>query len=283
LFVHRTQELKDRLEYDKEEDLMMHPIMTFWFKCRTKLIYDYSLVGYILSPNPRIMNDARERMIHSPIYSDTVECLIEKLLVPENLTSTEHKECLADMTAKFFDEHQKFVNKTGILNLDTMWYATGKSDFVVACCWHYTWMLSRTKILGKLACLVLSKILGIRTAKRNWKQVKKIKYRDRANLGNEVTAKITNVYGQYQQVKSRNRDDQRSSVDRLWIEEDLHCMKMDVFCADIADSLDKDARIQNMKTFPNWNKDWQQPLKGVGPKGDAVLDERLKKIFWESS
>ncbi len=94
-----------------------------------------------------------------------------------------------------------------------------------------------------------------------------------------MTAKITNVYGRYQQVKLRNRDDQRSSVGRLWTEEDLHCMKMDVFCADIADSLYTDARIHNMKTFHNWNEDWQQPPKGVGPRDDAVLEERLKKIF----
>jgi hypothetical protein len=107
------------------------------------------------------MNDARERMLDSPIYSDAIEHLIGKLLVPENLTSTAHKECLADMTTKFFDEHQKFVNQTGILNSDTMRYAAGKSDFVVACRWHHTWMLPRTKVLGKLACLVLSKILGI--------------------------------------------------------------------------------------------------------------------------
>ncbi len=93
-----------------------------------------------------------------------------------------------------------------------------------------------------------------------------------------MTAKITNVYGQYQQVKSHNRDDQRSSIGRLWTEEDLYCMKMDVFCADIADSPDMDARIQNMKTFRNWNKDWQQPSKGVGPRGNA-LEERLKKKF----
>ncbi len=71
--------------------------------------------------------------------------------------------------------------------------------------------------------------------------MKKIKYGDRANLRNEVTAKIINVYGQYQQVKLRNRDNQRSSVGRLWTEENLHCMKMDVFCADIADSLHMDA------------------------------------------
>ncbi len=109
--------------------------------------------------------------------------------------------------------------------------------------------------------------------------MKKIKYGDHANLGNKVTANITNVYGQYQQAKLRNRDDQRSSVGRLWTEENLHCMKMDVFCADIAESLDKDAKIQNMKTFRNWNKDWQQPSKGVGPRGDAVLEERVKKNF----
>jgi hypothetical protein len=154
-------------------------------------------------------------MLHSPIYSDAIKQLIGKLLVPENLTLTEHKECLAKMTAKFFDEHQKFVNQTGILNSDTMWYMAGKSDFVVACRWHHTWMLSRTNALGKLACLVLSKILGVGTAKHNWEQVKKIKYGDRTNLGNEVTAKITNVYGQYQQVKSCNRDVQRSFVGRL--------------------------------------------------------------------
>jgi hypothetical protein len=71
-----------------------------------------------------------------------------------------------------------------------MWYAAGKSDFIVACCWHYTWTLSRTKVLEKLACLVLSKILGIGTAESNWKQVKKIEDRDRSNLGSEVTSKI---------------------------------------------------------------------------------------------
>ncbi len=141
-------------------------------------------------------------------------------------------------------------------------------------------MLPRTKVLGKLACLVLSKILGIGTAKRNWKQVKKIKYGDRANLGNKVTAKITTIHGQYQQVKLRNRDDQRSSVGRLWTEKDLHCMKMDVFCTNIVVSLHTDAKIQNMRIFRNWNKDWQQSTKGVGPRGDAVLAERLMKNFF---
>jgi hypothetical protein len=66
------------------------------------------------------MNDARERMRDSPIYSEAIKHLIGKLLIPENLTLTEHKECLAEMTTKFFHEHQKFVNQTGLLPNDTM-------------------------------------------------------------------------------------------------------------------------------------------------------------------
>ena len=54
-------------------------------------------------------------------------------------------------------------------------------------------------------------------------------------------------------------------------------MKMDVFCADIVVLLDTDAKIRDMRTFHNWNKDWQQPSKSVGPRGVAVLEERLKK------
>jgi hypothetical protein len=86
--VHRMQALLDRLESDEEKDLMTYQIiMSFWLKPRTKLIHDYSIVGYIFSPNPGIMNDARERMLHIPIYSNAIKCLIGKLTVTDNLSS----------------------------------------------------------------------------------------------------------------------------------------------------------------------------------------------------
>jgi hypothetical protein len=52
-------------------------------------------------------------------------------------------------------------------------------------------MLSRTKVLGKLACLALSKILGIGAAKCNWKQVKKIKYGDHANIRSSTMSLVS--------------------------------------------------------------------------------------------
>ena len=126
---------------------------------------------------------------------------------------------------------------------------------------------------------MLSKILGIGTAERNWKQVKKLKSGDRSNLSMNVTSKITNVYGQYQQMKARSRQEQRSSVGKLWTEKDFHCIKLDVFCGDIAKSLENDARMATMRIFRNWNEHWQNPPDGLSPRGDDILEERIRKKF----
>jgi len=68
-----------------------------------------------------------------------------------------------------------------------MWNEPDKEERIVSCQWHLTWTVNRSTILGKLACLVLSKILGIGTAERNWKQVKKI----------EERRSLQSVYGGY--------------------------------------------------------------------------------------
>ena len=51
---------------------------------------------------------------------------------------------------------------------------------------------------GKLACFVLSNILGIGMAESNRKQVKKIKKGDHAKTGVEKTSKQVLVYSKYQ-------------------------------------------------------------------------------------
>ena len=47
------------------------------------------------------------------------------------------------------------------------------------------YLVGSTIILGKLGCIVCSKILGIGTAERNWKQIKAVKAGQRAALGAE--------------------------------------------------------------------------------------------------
>jgi hypothetical protein len=101
-----------------------------------------------------------------------------------------------------------------------MWDAAWGDD-VKAYRWHQRYSLQGTKVLGKLACLVLSKILGIGTAKQNWKQVKYIKSGLRSSTGTEKVKKQTALYGQYQDIKSRAKQTKLSSAGKLWEENDF--------------------------------------------------------------
>ena len=60
--------------------------MRFWIKRRSRLIHDYSLVGYILSPNPIIMGHSIETT--SLEIDNAVERLITKLILDQNKVGT---------------------------------------------------------------------------------------------------------------------------------------------------------------------------------------------------
>jgi hypothetical protein len=109
--------------------------------------------------------------------------------------------------------------------------------------WHQKYMLPVKDILGKVACLVLSKILGIGTAEHNWKQVKKIKKWDRMNTGIEKCTKMVLVYGQYQQQRVEAKLAKLSAVGKLWEEADFECMKIDEYCSNLLQGLDKDKAV----------------------------------------
>jgi hypothetical protein len=67
-------------------------------------------------------------------------------------------------------------------------------------------------VLDKLACLALSKILGIGTAERNWKQVNAVKSGQRVNTTIDKTRKQVLVYPQYQKIRAQV---ERASYHRL--------------------------------------------------------------------
>ncbi|KAL3791414.1 hypothetical protein ACHAW5_005788 [Stephanodiscus triporus] len=54
-------------------------VMQFWFKRKPRLLHDYSLAGYLLSPNPTIMAHVSDNKTLQ--HDGAVERLITKLLV----------------------------------------------------------------------------------------------------------------------------------------------------------------------------------------------------------
>ena len=193
-------------------------IMQFWKKRRPKLIHDYSLVGYILSPNPRIMEDAITNK--AQIHDDAAERLITKLLLDPALVGNERTVQRAKLIDSFMEEYGAFTNRLGMFARDNIWIIAA-DETIKAYKWHYKYSHHQTKVLGKLACLVLSKILGIGTAERNWKQVKAVKSGQRVNTSIDKTKKQVLVYAQYQQMRTQARQNKLSLAGKLWDENTL--------------------------------------------------------------
>ena len=164
--------------------------------------------------------------------SDASERLIEKLILDPGLVGSQRSRELAFLIDKFKDEYGDFTNKQGKFNKANIWVMASDEN-IQGYRWHQKYSLDCTDVLGKLACLVLSKILGVGSAERNWKQVKKIKRGDCVQSGIDKTAKQVLVYAQYQMLHGKLRKTALSCAGKLWEDTDFDCMKMDAYCQDL--------------------------------------------------
>jgi len=130
-------------------------------------------------------------------HDQAAERLITKLILNPTLVGSERNNERAKLIDTCMEEYGDFTNKRGMFARDNNWIMA-KDEHAKAYRWHYKYSLTTTKVLGKLVCLVLSKILGIGTAERNWKQVKAVKSGQRVNTGMDKTKKQVLIYAQYQ-------------------------------------------------------------------------------------
>ncbi len=107
-------------------------------------------------------------------------------------------------------------------------------------------------VLGRLAFLVLSKILEIGTANRNWKQVKAVK-RQWVNTTIDKTRKQVLIYTQYQQMHAQAQISKLLLAGKLWENDDFSCMKMDPFFEEIKDSLEDKNNEQLVRILRLWH------------------------------
>jgi hypothetical protein len=193
------------------------------------------------------------------------------------LVGTERNNERAKLIDTFMEEYGDFTNKRGMFARDNIWIMASDIN-TKAYRWHYKYSLSTTKVLGKLACLVLSKILGIGTAERNWKQVKAVKSGQRVNTGINKTAKQVLIYAHYQQMRAQASMRKLSVAGKLWEDADFDSMKMDPFCQEIKDSLQaEETPEQPVRVLRLWKERWE--LDKLGPQGNLILEARLTKKY----
>jgi hypothetical protein len=182
-------------------------------------------------------------------HYQAAERLITKLILNPTLVGTERNNERAKLIDTFMEEYGDFTNKRGMFARDNIWIMAADEN-AKAYRWHFKYSLTTTKVLGKLACLVLSKILRIGTAKRNRKQVKAVKSGQRVNTGIDKTKKQVLIFAQCAQARMTKL----AAAGKLWEDEDFASMKMDPFCKEIKESLQAEQTEKEVRILRLWQE-----------------------------
>jgi hypothetical protein len=97
---------------------MTDVVMRFWLKRRPKLIHNYSLVGYMLSPNSTIMSHAIDNKTIE--HDQAAKWLITKLILNPTLVGNKRNNERAKLIDTFMEEYGDFTNKHGMFARDNI-------------------------------------------------------------------------------------------------------------------------------------------------------------------
>ena len=109
-------------------------VMESWQKCKSKLVHDYSLVGYIMSPNPAIMAHVIDNK--NLEHDGAAEQLITKLLLDPACIGNERTIQRARLIDTFMEEYGNFINRRSVFGRDNIWI-TAADEHCKAYQWHY--------------------------------------------------------------------------------------------------------------------------------------------------
>jgi hypothetical protein len=141
--------------------------------------------------------------------------------------------------------------------------------------WHEQYSLLDTEVLGFVACRVLSKILGIGSAERNWGDVKHLKIGKRSHLSSPKVRMAAVVYSAACIERGReDRHRQGSSTREIncwWGDDDLdNDMGLEDFGVEV------DAPRQQQRFFHCWIEEWE--LNGR-KKDDAIIEAKFHRKY----
>ena len=207
---------------DHDDDTLGTKVFDAWKKRRNKLINDFTISGWLLSPIPEVYIDSSANMTGE--HRDAVERLLKKMYASEMADDSDE---LASLLSDFWDEYEHFKSKTGPFQKSYIWKAgnidlqqNGRSHI-----WHKKNSLPYTKVLGKFACRVCSKIVGMGSAERNWGDVKHLKTDKRSHLSSSAVQKQATIFGAscMHSARLERQSKQGTSEDpyKFWSEDDF--------------------------------------------------------------
>ena len=165
-------------------------VLEIWSKRRSRLVTDFAIAGWLLCPILDIYKDSSSEQ--NGDHRSAVDRLLKKMMGSEFADDSDE---LALIMNTFWEEFEQFKTKSGPFEKAYIWSETntdlnlGKSHI-----WHKKNSYYQTKILGRFACRVCSKIVGMGSAERNWGDVKHLKSEKRSHLSAEATEKQATIF-----------------------------------------------------------------------------------------
>lgn len=256
---------------DSDEDITLGTkVLDIWNKRRNKLINDFTIAGWLLSPIPEVYFDSCANMTGE--HRDAVERLLKKMYASDMADDSDE---LAALLSDFWDEYEQFKSKTGPFEKSYIWKAgnidiqqNGRSHL-----WHKKNSLPYTKVLGKFACRVCSKIVGMGSAERNWGDVKHLKTDKRSHLSSAAVQKQATIFGAscMHTARMERKSKQGTSDDpyKFWNDEDFD-NEFATFAITKSNVM-KD----NVRVFKCYLEDWEK--EHLHKKDDVTKAKFLQK------
>ncbi len=143
--------------------------------------------------------------------------------------------------------------------------------------WHKFYSNPETTVLGRLACRVTSKILGIGSAERNWKKLKSVMMGCRSNIRTDIAMKQAAIAGIH--VQENNNQDQANMAKAglLWDDNDFDTLKMDALCLPLDVAPAEEVLRRKTRVFHAWIENWEK--EKVRGNGDPVLKQHFKSKY----
>ena len=228
-------------------------VLQCWNKRRHLLLHNFAIAAWILSPIPEIMKHARDIMKNAEDnlrYRVQVDDLIDRLF---------HGEDTGKVKDTFWQEWDDFSDKRGVAyDRDFIWNGTNIENGETYK-WHKLYTLHTTKVLGKFACRVTSKILGIGSAERSWGDVKHIKNSKRSHISASRIEKSATIFGascaQKAAIQQKLKEEDGTYKSNLFFDDEDLAISLKIEHQDVIKAL------PCARPFNAWVEDWELTKK----------------------
>jgi hypothetical protein len=274
-------------------------IITLWNKRRGRMVSDFAIAGWLLSPLEEVMSDVKAGRAgeYGWEMTEAMDRILNKMY--HNLKDDE----LGELKDNFWTEYDEFSNKVGRFGDGRKYiWNSGLLRQRKSAKWHAQYSVQHTmvsqarvcvvvvlslfltncsscfcfpQVLGKVACRILSALLGIGVAERSWGAVKHLKTGSRSHLGSEATRMQATIFGAACIEKARVLKAEKEQSLELWNDNDVEFqLGLENFSADEAEGVAQ--QVNPRRLFHAWREDWE----AISSKtNDLVHETRLLRKY----